>query len=103
MVKEEVGILLSDFMTNIGPSDVQPGEESKSSGVSGDRLRLLARIRKRAISTHSLTSDAAENEDLHQGDGGADSVLVEDEELSEPAMSEDLISWGFKKLAWNAW
>jgi hypothetical protein len=46
-----------------------------------------------------LTFDTAVNQNFNQGDGRADSIFVDDKKLSEPAMSEDLMSWGFKKLA----
>jgi len=42
--------------------------------------------------THSLTSDAAEDEDLDHCNETADTKLVDDVELSKPSVTEDLVN-----------
>lgn len=93
VVKEPPNILVSDNVTDVGPTNVEEGKEHESGKVATEWLHNVSwRARKQQGEICLLALDAAEEEDLKESNGSTDSIFVENEEGCVPAMSKSVVT-----------
>jgi hypothetical protein len=93
VVKEPPNILVSNNITDVGPTNVEEGKEYESCKVATEWLQNVSlRARGRRGEIYLLALNTAEEEDLKESNGSTYGIFVENEEGCVPAMSESVVT-----------